>query len=84
MWKGVDADMEVKGNTDIRKGGKSGGEEVWGKRENAQAVPGEGEDGDGKKHVGADAVLAETLQQNWRNQEPPAVTAMGKLSLLGS
>lgn len=72
---------------EVLEGCRLGVEEVWGKPDKAQVLPGEGgegEDDDGKKHVGADAVLAETLQQNWRDQEPPAVTAMEKLSLLGS
>ncbi|TGJ85371.1 hypothetical protein E0Z10_g3399 [Xylaria hypoxylon] len=33
--------------------------------------------------VGADAVLAETLQAAWRKQEPPVIAAFEKFSLLG-
>ncbi|KAF7533222.1 hypothetical protein G7054_g7259 [Neopestalotiopsis clavispora] len=34
--------------------------------------------------TGGDAVLAGNLEQKWRTQPPPAVTAMERLSLLGS
>ncbi|RWA11576.1 hypothetical protein EKO27_g3525, partial [Xylaria grammica] len=33
--------------------------------------------------VGADAVLAETLEAAWRKQEPPVIAAFERLSLLG-
>ncbi|KAI0205480.1 elongator complex protein [Astrocystis sublimbata] len=39
--------------------------------------------GEGWKPVGADAVLAETLEAAWRKQEPPVIAAFEKLSLLG-
>ncbi|KAI1873414.1 hypothetical protein JX265_005036 [Neoarthrinium moseri] len=53
---------------------------------NDSAVPeGEGHgDGEDWRPVGADAVLAANLEQKWRTQAPPAVTAMERLSLLGS
>ncbi|KAI1825685.1 elongator complex protein [Xylaria intraflava] len=41
------------------------------------------ESGEEWRPVGADAVLAETLQAAWRNQEAPAITAFERLSLLG-
>ncbi|KAI1117515.1 IKI3 family-domain-containing protein [Nemania sp. NC0429] len=59
------------------KGGTSGAREQQG---------GGGDAGDQEKEwrpVGADAVLAETLEAAWRTQEPPVIAAMERLSLLG-
>ncbi|KAH8161302.1 hypothetical protein CIB48_g6946 [Xylaria polymorpha] len=42
---------------------------------------GDGEEG-GWRPVGADAVLAETLEAAWRKQEPPVISAFERLSLL--
>ncbi|KAI2468252.1 IkappaB kinase complex, IKAP component [Annulohypoxylon bovei var. microspora] len=39
---------------------------------------------DGWRPMGADAVLLENLEAAWRRQEPPKITGMGRLSLLGS
>ena len=33
---------------------------------------------------GADAVLASMLEAKWRSQEPPVITSVQKLSILGS
>ncbi|KAH8196308.1 hypothetical protein TruAng_009520 [Truncatella angustata] len=41
-------------------------------------------EGEEWRPLGADAVLAGNLEQKWRTQAPPVVTAMEKLSLLGS
>ncbi|KAI1506531.1 IKI3 family protein [Biscogniauxia marginata] len=41
-------------------------------------------DGDEWRPVGADAVLRENLEAAWRRQEPPVITALERLSLLGS
>ncbi|KAI2642090.1 elongator complex protein [Xylaria nigripes] len=65
-----------KATKEVFPGGK--GEE----NTNAGASEG-GEQGEEWKPVGADAVLAETLQAAWRNQAPPVIAAFEKLSLLG-
>ncbi|KAI1325872.1 elongator complex protein [Xylariaceae sp. FL0255] len=65
-------------------------------KENGNSGQGEGEgigekgnrngNGNGDEEwrpVGADAVLAETLEAKWRTQEPPVVTKFERLSLLG-
>ncbi|KAI0542126.1 IKI3 family-domain-containing protein [Xylaria digitata] len=44
----------------------------------------QGGEGEGEwRPVGADAVLAETLEAAWRKQEPPVIAAFERLSLLG-
>ncbi|KAI1418114.1 IkappaB kinase complex, IKAP component [Hypoxylon sp. FL1857] len=45
----------------------------------------EKEEGDGEwRPMGADAVLYENLEAAWRKQEPPKITGLERLSLLGS
>ncbi|KAI1147234.1 IKI3 family-domain-containing protein [Nemania diffusa] len=44
---------------------------------------GDGDTEEGWRPVGADAVLAETLEAAWRKQEPPVIAAFERLSLLG-
>jgi len=56
--------------------------EKQGGEEQAQ-VQGQREGEEEWRPVGADAVLAETLEAAWRTQEPPVVTAFEKMSLLG-
>ncbi|KAK8130222.1 IKI3 family protein [Apiospora kogelbergensis] len=73
---------------EVLEGCRLGIEEVWGKREdqNKTALDSAGGD-DGQAAYaprGGDAVLAESLEQGWRKQEPPNVSGMEKLSLLGS
>ncbi|KAI0194858.1 IKI3 family protein [Xylaria flabelliformis] len=55
----------------------AGGKEE--KKEDGDAGAGEEE----WRPVGADAVLAETLEAAWRKQEPPVIKAFERLSLLG-
>ncbi|KAI1340098.1 IKI3 family protein [Xylariaceae sp. FL0016] len=43
-----------------------------------------GLEADEYRPVGADAVLAETMEARWRDQEPPKITGFERLSLLGS
>ncbi|XDG03269.1 hypothetical protein ABKA04_002884 [Annulohypoxylon sp. FPYF3050] len=44
-----------------------------------------GENGEGEwRPMGADAVLLENLEAAWRKQEPPKITGLERLSLLGS
>ncbi|KAI8634173.1 elongator complex protein [Xylariaceae sp. FL1651] len=60
-----------------------------GKGNKNTAGPGTDEGGVGRegdeewRPVGADAVLAETLEASWRKQEPPVIAAFERLSLLG-
>ncbi|KAI0479257.1 IkappaB kinase complex, IKAP component [Xylariaceae sp. FL0804] len=58
-------------------GGGAGGESGGGQGQ------GDDEAAAGWRPVGADAVLAETLEAKWRTQEPPVVSSMERLSLLG-
>ncbi|KAI0843450.1 IkappaB kinase complex, IKAP component [Hypoxylon sp. FL0890] len=52
-----------------------------GEKKNAE----EREEGDGEwRPMGADAVLYENLEAAWRKQEPPKITGLERLSLLGS
>ncbi|KAI1487944.1 IKI3 family protein [Biscogniauxia mediterranea] len=55
------------------------------KKDSGAAVA-EEDDGEGAqwRPVGADAVLMENLEAAWRNQEPPVITGLERLSLLGS
>ncbi|KAI1192993.1 IKI3 family-domain-containing protein [Nemania serpens] len=69
-------DACVKAVRDVFPGGK-GGTAAARTRE-------QGDAGDEEwKPVGADAVLAETLEAAWRTQEPPVIAALERLSLLG-
>ncbi|KAH8677385.1 IKI3 family protein [Xylariales sp. PMI_506] len=45
---------------------------------------GAGHQGEEWRPMGADAVLSENLEAKWKTQAPPLVTAMERLSLLGS
>ncbi|KAK8039223.1 iki3 [Apiospora rasikravindrae] len=72
---------------EVLEGCRLGVEEVWGKREDKKV--GGGEDGQvvdeaAYAPTGGDAVLADSMQQGWRKQEPPSVSGMEKLSLLGT
>ncbi|KAI0416440.1 IKI3 family-domain-containing protein [Xylaria grammica] len=54
------------------------------KAEKDAAAREQGGEGEGEwRPVGADAVLAETLEAAWRKQEPPVIAAFERLSLLG-
>ncbi|KAK7948231.1 Elongator complex protein 1 [Apiospora aurea] len=72
---------------EVLEGCRLGVEEVWGKREDKKVAGGEdgqAVDGDAYAPTGGDAVLADSMQQGWRKQEPPSVSGMEKLSLLGT
>ncbi|KAK8133933.1 IKI3 family protein [Apiospora sp. TS-2023a] len=78
---------------EVLEGCRLGVEEVWGKREDQNKAAGNGEEGqaagaatneDAYMPTGGDAVLADSMMQSWRRQEPPSVSGMEKLSLLGT
>ncbi|KAI1430673.1 elongator complex protein [Xylaria sp. CBS 124048] len=73
-------DACLKAVQEIFPGGKRDGKTSAGEGEVGESGEGGGEEW---RPVGADAVLAETLQAAWRNQEPPVIAAFEKLSLLG-
>ncbi|KAK8006400.1 IKI3 family protein [Apiospora marii] len=75
---------------EVLEGCRLGVEEVWGKREDKNKAAADGEEGqvaaneDTYAPTGGDAVLADSMEQSWRRQEPPSVSGMEKLSLLGT
>ncbi|KAK8077427.1 IKI3 family protein [Apiospora saccharicola] len=79
---------------EVLEGCRLGVEEVWGKRDDQKKAAGNGEEGqaagvaatneDAYMPTGGDAVLADSMMQSWRRQEPPSVSGMEKLSLLGT
>ncbi|KAI1281814.1 IKI3 family-domain-containing protein [Xylaria sp. FL0933] len=58
------------------------GSDSKGEKEKEAAEQGGGEEEEWRP-VGADAVLAETLEAAWRKQEPPVIAAFERMSLLG-
>ncbi|KAI1260790.1 elongator complex protein [Xylariaceae sp. FL1019] len=57
--------------------------EVFPGKKPEQVEDGEARNEDEFRPVGADAVLAESLEKGWRDQEPPVIKGFEKLSLLG-